>query len=455
MNVTFEKTGDARGIITVNIEKADYASKVDEKLKEIGKTHVIPGFRKGHIAMPELRKRFGRDVKSDAINRVVIDAVFDYIEKNNIKVIGQPLPHEKKEIDLKEDNYTFQYDIALWPDTDIKLDKEVKLPFYLIDVTEEMVAEQDKALCERFGSQEPGEEVDAKAVVKGSIMQLDENGAVRTDEDAIQVTAGIVAPFLFHDKDEEAKFIGKHINDKVVFNPFKAAAGNAAELASMLNIDKEKAAEVKSDFEFAISEIIVVKLAAHGQDLYDDVFGKDKVHTEEEYLENIKKMIQAQLFPNTISLSNRDIHDYLIETYADKVVVDTELLKKWILLNNEGATVENVDKDFESMLPGIKWELISGTITDKLDVKVTEDDLKAQATFIARQQLQQYGMYNMDVETIEDMGKRILADEKIRRQIYQQVEESKLFNAIREAITLDEKTVSLEEFKKIANPSAE
>ena len=50
MEIKFEKTGEACGKITVSITEADYADKVTAKLKEIGKKHVIPGFRKGHIA---------------------------------------------------------------------------------------------------------------------------------------------------------------------------------------------------------------------------------------------------------------------------------------------------------------------------------------------------------------------------------------------------------------------
>ena len=222
MEIKFEKTGDARGLISVNITEEDYAAKVTEKLKEIGKKHTIPGFRKGHISLPELRKRFGRDVKSEAINDVVINAVFDYIRDNNLKILGNPMPAESKEIDLKQTDYSFSYDVALWPEMNMTLDKSVTLPFYKIEVSDEMMAEQDKNLCERFGAQVPGEEVDAKAVVKGSIMELGEDGAVRTDENAIQVVSGIVAPFLFKSKEEADKFIGKHVNDKVVFNPFQS-----------------------------------------------------------------------------------------------------------------------------------------------------------------------------------------------------------------------------------------
>lgn len=454
MDIKFEKTGETRGQIIVTVTEADYADKVTEKLKEIGRKNVIPGFRKGHIALPQLRQRFGRDVKSDVINDTVIKAVFDYIEKEHLKILGQPLPGASTEIDLKQTDYTFSYDVALWPELNLKLDKDVKLPFYTIGVTDEMVEEQDKSLRERFGAQVPGEEVDDKAVVKGSIMELNADGTVKETEDAIQVVAGIVAPFLFKDKEEADKFLGKKVGDKVVFNPFKASEGSVPELASMLNIDKEAAADVKSDFEFVISEIIVLRLAEHGQDFYDDVFGKDHVHTEEEYTAAVRNMIAAQLAPNSFQLFNRDAHDYLVENYSN-FNVDAELLKRWLVRVNPELTAEAVEKDFDGMLPGIKWEIISGEVADKLGVKVTEENLQARANFMARQQLQQYGMYNMDEETVADMGRRILADRDLRRRIASDCEEIAMFDAIRAAVTVEEKNVTLDEFKALAEKGDE
>ncbi len=454
MDIKFEKTGDARGVITVSVVEADYAAKVREKLKEIGRKHTIPGFRKGHISLPQLRQRFGREVKSDAINDTVINAVFDYIQKENIKILGQPLPSSATEIDLKATDYSFSYDVALWPAIDIKLDKSVTLSFYTISVSDDMVKEQDNSLRERFGAQVPGDEVDDKALVKGSIMELNPDGSVKETEDAIQVVAGIVAPFLFKDKDEAGKFIGHKVGDKIVFNPYKASEGSAPELVSMLNIDKDKAADVKADFELAISEIIVLRLAEHGQDFYDDVFGKDKVHSEEEYTAALRNMIAAQLAPNSFQLFNRDAHDYLMNTYGD-MTLDAELLKRWLVRTNSELTPESVENDFEGMLPGIKWEIISSDVNDRLEVKVTEADLTARANTIARQQLQQYGMYNMDDETVADMARRLLADRKLHQQIAGQCEEIAMFDAIRRAVAIDEKTVTLDEFKKLAQGDTE
>jgi trigger factor len=119
-------------------------------------------------------------------------------------------------------------------------------------------------------------------------------------------------------------------------------------------------------------------------------------------------------------------------------------------------TAEELDKNFESMIPSFKWEVLSDEVSTKLNVEVTEDDLNQRAFDIARQQLMQYGMYNMDNDTIADMGRRLLADKKLRQQIHGQCEESKMFYAVSQAVTLDEKTVSLDEFKKLVEaPAAE
>ena len=456
MKITFEKIDDCNGKLIVNVEEADYAAKVNEELKKIGKTHNIPGFRKGHISVAQLRSRFGKQVKSDVLNHEVYEAAVKYIVDNKINILGQPIPEDVKEINLDDKDYTFVYDLGFAPDFTVELDKNVTLPEYQIEVTDKMMEEQDKSLRERFGAQVPGEEIDEKAVVKGTIMELNPDGTVKETEDAVQVINGIVAPFYFKSKDEEQKFIGKKINDKVVFNPYASCEGNAAELASMLNIDKEKAEDYKGDFEMAISEIIVVKLAEHNQEFFDSVFGRDKVHNEEEYNDALKAMIAGSFRSNTDYFFNVEARKYFLDKYADQIKLPAEFLKRWLKMNNpEAAADTDWDKEFEQMIPQIKWQLISDRIAEQLGVKVEEEDLLARARFIAQQQFAQYGIYNMDEETLNDTAKRILSDKNYRRRIAEEVGELKLFAFIREAVNIDNKNVSMEEFVKMVNPSAE
>ena len=224
MNISQEKTGNVSVKLTVAIEENDYKDKVVKELKEIGKKHAIPGFRQGHVPFGELNRRFGKQVTSDVINNDVYEAVVNYIRENKLAVLGEPVPVEVKELDLKnEKDFTFQYELGLVPEINVTLDKDVHLPYYTIAVTDEMINEQDKNFRERFGAQVPGEEVEPNALVKGSIMELNEDGSVKTTDDAIQMLNGIVAPMYFKDKAEAEKFAGKKVNDKVIFNPWKTS----------------------------------------------------------------------------------------------------------------------------------------------------------------------------------------------------------------------------------------
>lgn len=456
MNISFEKIGDVAGKLTVNVEENDYKAKVNAELKKIGATHNIPGFRKGHINIDQLRRRFGKDVMSDVINETVYHAVIDYIKENKINILGQPLPEKVVAVNMDQKDYTFAYEVGLAPELNIEVDKNVTLPYYTIDITDQMLEDQDKSLRERFGAQVPGEEVDNKAVIKGTIMELNADGTVKESEDAIQVINGIVAPFYFKNKEEEQKFIGKKLNDKVVFNPYNSCEGNVAELSSMLNIDKDKAAEVKGDFEMVITEIIVVKPAEHNQEFFDNVFGRDKVHNDEEYNQALKEMISNSFRGTTDYYFNTITRDYFVDKYGADMKLPEDFLIKWLTYTNpEAAKDADMKKEYAEMLPSLKWQIISDRIADQLKVIIDNDDVLARAKFIARQQFNQYGIYNIDEETVTDTAKRILADKNYSRRIAEEVSELKLFAVIREAITIDLKTVSFEEFSKMINPAAE
>lgn len=456
MNLTFEKQGADKALLKVDIVESDYAGKVKDQLKKLGQTQTIPGFRKGHVPFSMLEKRFGKDMASDVINETVYTAVTDYLRDNKIDILGAPVPVDVIALDLdKTKDYTFSYELCLVPELDITVDKSVKLPYYTIKVSDEMIDEQDKALCKRFGAQVPGEEVEPDALVKGSIFELNEDGSVKETEDAIQVTSGIVAPMYFKDKAEADKFAGKKVDDKVRFNPAAAAGGDMAELSSMLQIDKDKAADVKADFEMTISEIIVLRPAEHGEELYTNVFGKDKVKTEEEYRAAIKDMIASQLDGNSKQVFQGDVYRYFTDTYGKDIVVAEDVLKKWYMSVNRDADESNIDEVFASLMPDLRWQLIRDDIAEKLGVKVEEQDMLHYAAMMARQQFAQYGMTNLTDDVYEDYAKRMLADKQSAQRLHQDVYMAKLFGAIEQAVTLEKQEMTLDEFKAMLDKKGE
>lgn len=451
MNVTLQNTDAVSARLTVSVEENDYKEKVLADLKKIGRNNQIPGFRKGHVAIGELQRRFGRQVTSDVINELVYDAVTNYIRDNKLNILGAPVPVEVKELDLKnQKDFTFEFDLALAPELDIKVDKDEKIPYYNIEVSDEMINEQDAAFRKRFGAQVPGEEVEPDALVKGAIMQLNEDGTVKEGDDAIQVVSGIIAPMYFVDKDEAAKFTGKKVGDKVVFDPRKASGDNVTELASMLNIDKNRTSEVQGNFEMTISEIIVVRPAEDGEEFFTNVFGKDRVHNAEEYREALKGMIASELQGNSDMIFYFSARKFFLEKYGNMELPDA-ILKRWLISRNESLNEQNIDEEYAKMKDDLKWQLIKERIAQMLGVKIEEADLMAQAKVLAARQFAQYGMTNMDDETITNFAKNILDDKNYRGRLIEQVGDAKFYSALKQAVTLDESTVSLDAFKEIAS----
>ena len=443
MNISKEEISPVELRLTVAIAENDYKDDVTKKLKEIGRTHVIPGFRKGHVPFGELKRRFGKQLTSDVINDTVYRAVIDYITENKLNVMGHPMPVEGKDA-FEGGDQEFKYDLALIPTLDIKPSADDHYPFYEIEVTDEMIDEQDTNMRKRFGSQKPGEEMTADAVVKGSLMQLNENGEVNTNEGAIQVTDGIVFPLYFKDKEETAKFDGKKPGDKVVFNPNKAAGGDAGELASMLHVDKAIAGDIHNDFEMNISEIIVNQPAELGEEYYNNVFGPDKVHNEEEYRAAIKELIAGELAQNSHILFRNTFDKAMMEKYGDMQLPAATIKKLFF------ADAENADEAFASQEAAIKHEIIENNLLKNLEIKVEPNEVLDTAKALTARQFAQYGLAGMDDEVITKYAKEQIEKEEIRNQLIQQILSSKLYTAIEGMVSLDKETVSLDKFKEIA-----
>ncbi|MDE6484966.1 MAG: hypothetical protein K2L14_06215 [Duncaniella sp.] len=446
MNISRQDMSPVDLRLTVDIDENDYKDEVTKKIKEIGRTHQLPGFRKGHVPFGELKRRFGKQVATDVLNDVVYRAIIDYIKENNLRVMGHPLPVEVKEVAL-EGNQQFAYDVALLPTLDIKLDKDFHFPFYDITVSDEMVDEQDKAFRKRFGKQQPGEKMEEDAVVKGSIMQLNSDGEINTNEGAIQMTNGIVFPLYFKDKEQTAKFADCKPGDKVVFNPWAATGGDAAEIASMLGIDKAIAADMKDNFEMNVSEIIVNIPAELGEEFYKQVFGEDKVHNEDEYRAEVKKMIEGELSSNSHIYFRNKLEEELMAKYAD-MELPKETIKKIFF-----ADAEDPEAAFEANRKFIQHEVIESNLVDAFGIKVDEAEMLDLAKFMTARQFAQYGLQGLDDEILTKYAKEQLENKETRNRIFDQVLNSKLYTAIENAITLDHEAKTLDEFKAMVQPA--
>ncbi len=446
MDVKYDKLDNLYAVLTIKLEENDYRPKVKKQLHDINMRRPEPGFRPGKVPASLLERKYGKAVKYDVINHEVSETLFNYIKDNNVKTLGDPIPQQKEDFNIEDKDFEFTFRIGLYPELDLKVDKEVKVPYYTITVDDEMVKKQDDMLRNRFGKQVPGEEVEPNALVKGVIVELNEDGSVK--EGGIMVENGIVSPQYFKSEEQRNLFIGKKVGDVVRFNPAATCDANETELSSMLNIPKEETAAHHGDFNLNIKEIIVLRPAEHDQEFFDQVLGKDEVHNEEEYVAKLKEMMASQLTADSNYRFSIDAKDTLLKLAGD-FELPADALKEAIRLNNENITKEEIDTKYEEFRPELQWYVVRDTVASQLGVKVEEEDLKGVAANIARQQFAQYGLNNVPDDALSRYVGQLLGDKKTRERIAQQAYEMKFFMAVKQAVTLEDKTVDAKEFNAL------
>lgn len=448
MNVS-EKTIENLSVeITLKIEKADYQEKVDKSVRSYRQKANIPGFRKGMAPLSMIKKMVGRSILVEEINKIVSEELYKAVSEKKMAILGEPLPAESQAtIDFEtQEDFEFVFEAALVPAINVELSEADSIEYSDIEIDDEMIAKQVEAYCNRFGKQEEGDIVADKDIVKGKFTELNEDGSVK--EGGIVVEAGMVSPNYVKSEADKAAFIGAKVGDKVVFNAAAACAGNDTELASMLHIEKEAAADVKSNFEVEIASVLAFKPAEVNQELFDNAFGQGEVKDEAEFKQRIKDALAEQIAPEADYKFTLDAKAYLDAKIGEIVFADT-ILKRWLKLNDKEGKIVSVDEEYQKMLPDLKWQLIKERIVRDNEIKVEQADVLELAKKATKMQFAQYGMMNAPEDMLQKYAEDMLKDSKIANNLAERVIEEKIVAVIKGKVTLNKKSIKLEEFYKL------
>ena len=153
MNITKKVVDDVNIVLSLDIEKADYAEAVEKQIKETRKKVQMPGFRKGMVPASLVKRMYGTQIVIDEVNKLINDSMYKYIADNKLNVLGEPMvAQDQKPVDFaNEENFTVSFDIAIAPEFSLTVDKSVKVPYYNIKVNDEMIDNQVKAYQTQYG----------------------------------------------------------------------------------------------------------------------------------------------------------------------------------------------------------------------------------------------------------------------------------------------------------------
>lgn len=444
MKIEKSEFKDMVGVITMTIEPADYQEAQLKELRQIRQKANIPGFRPGMVPMGMVKKMYGKGVLAEVINQTIGEKLSKYIEDEKMNILGDPLPNEEltPTIDFDtQDTFTFAFDVAVAPEFDAKLNGKNKLTQYNITVTDEMVNKQVNSYAERFGDYVDADTVAENDVLKGLLKE------VGNDANPMQKENAMLNPNYMKSKTIQKKFMGAKLGDVITFNPMKAYESEV-EVASLLGIKKEEAAELKADFTFELQGITRHQAAKIDGELFAKVYGENNVKDEADFRAKVRAEIEENMAEDAKYKFGLDVKEAIMKK-MEKVEFPNAFLRRWVLATNKEMTEEQVDKDFDKMLDELKWHLAKDQLMKEFDVKVEREDVEAYAKEVAKMQFMQYGLMHVEEQYLTNFANEMLKKEDQLRGIVERVAENKIYAGIKTVAKIEEKAISHEDFGKL------
>lgn len=436
MEISKKELNALHAVLTVTVSQNDYQEKVDTLLKDYRKRAAIPGFRKGQVPMSLIKKQYEQGIKAEEVNKLLQNTISEYIQKEQLDLLGNVLPKEIDDFDWNHELLNFEFEIGLAPDFEPAFPSKKTLTQYEITVSDKSLKEQVERLRNQYGSLETKSEIAADTEVVTS---------VTFEEKTNRATFSIKE---LKGKKNQAAFIGKKVGDTVAIST-KGLFEETSALARVLGMAKDQVEKLNTPLEFTLEEVNVRKAAALDQAFFDKLFGPDKVKSEEEMKTRIKEDSEAQFVQQSDQKLMNDVTEKLIE--ETKFDLPKAFLIRWMQHGGEKPlTEEEAKEEYERTEKGIRYQLIESKLIAQNDIKIAFEDLKEFTKGYVASQMAQFGKMNPTDEELDSISASIMQNEEEVRRLSGQLINERILELFKEKAKLKKKKVTFEEFMKEA-----
>ena len=439
MNISKTDIDKLNAVVNISIDKKDYEQKVHTILKDYRKKANIPGFRKGHVPFGMIKKQYERAVIVDEVNKLIQENLDNYIKKEKLELLGNPLPKEKNNsIDWNHGNMQFEFELGLAPKFEIKLDVLKKVTHYEIEPDKKMIDEQINHIQNQYG----------KIKAKKKIEKGFEINAQFKNEEIDLDTMG-----NFSMKDIKSRKAIKLLNESEVGSnlnlPSKGLFIDNTTAKRVLSLDDENLKKLsKLDLTLEIKEVNERIPAEINQDLFDKLYKPGTVKSEKELKDKIKEGLQAQFKPQSNQKLMNDISETIVE--KTKFKLPSDFLKKWIRSSGkEPMSEEAAIDEYNKSEKGIRYQLIEGKIISDNNLKMTFEELKEFTETLIKKQMSQYGQMP-EKEKLDGIVSNVLSNKEETKRISNQLMGDKMLKFFIEKAPLKRKKVAFDAFIKQA-----
>ena len=440
MDISLDKTENNEALIKIRVKQEDYQQGVDQKIKDFSKKANMKGFRPGKVPKGLIKKMYGKSILAEEINRILGEELSKYIRENDLQFLGEPLPRrdEMEAIDWdNQEDFEFTYDAGYAGEFDLTVDKKIKIDKAKIKVDEALIDETIGNLQRQFGETSAAEAVSANDTILGQITS-----------EAIELDREISIDLRECEKAGNSKLEGLKEGDHVNIDA-KKFFKDKEYITRLAGLTEEQFKTAKGKFEFSIKGITHTEPAEVNQDLFDKTFGPGNVDSDESFREKVKETISKNYEKESDQLFFYKLREHLVE--KANISLPDNFLKNWLKATNEKMTDELLDTEYDQYAKELQWSLISNKIATDNEVKVEHEDVLAEAK---AQIIQQFGGPAIAEQLgpqLDDFANNYLQGENGDNymKVFNQVRSTKVFEFIKNEVTVKEKEVTLDEFRKL------
>lgn len=441
MNISKKDINSQIAELSINLTPVDYSEKVENAIKKVQKQASMPGFRPGKVPVGLIKKQHGKSILVDEINKILNETLYNYINDNNIEILGNPMPKADNTIDFEhQTEWTFNYEIGLTPQFDVKLDNSQSFVYNTVKIDNDLIEKYLKDVKRNYGKPSNPDVAEEKDVLYIDIVELDADNNIVAGGVFKSTSIGIDR---LKNEATKAKLIGATKEQKIILNA-NELYDSAVDKSLSLGIDKEIAETFSSNLQLTVRNIARMEDAELNQELFDKLYGAGNVNSEAEFREKIKGELALMFAQDT----DRKFIEGVEKTMVEKLNIQLpdDFLKRWLMaVNEKPLTKEQLEAEYPSYANSMKWKLIENKIIKANEIQVTQDEARVEAAGYIRSQYARYGQTPDEAE-VAKIADSILAKQQEAQKIYEGLYSKKVLDVLKTNCKLDTKEVSYNEF---------
>lgn len=452
ISVDVTDVGVLRKTVGITVPRDSLTTEFDKEYDGLRSDALVPGFRKGHAPRKLVEKRFGREVNEQVQTRLVSNAYLAAIDKEELKVLGDPMiwvhvkdkkkpdePPQERLLDMgaalphitlpDDGDFTFRCEVEVKPEFKLPELEGVAIEKPILTISDEDVQVQIDRVRARRGNWAPVEA--GGTVVADDLLVCDLKVTVvgketKTIENVqLAARAQVVDGAVLSDLGDVLK--GAKVGD---------SRSTQADLPEDYEVEDLRGKQAA--FAFTVNEIKRLQLppldqaylGANGFDGEDDYRQWIRSQMELQLAAEIRRGMKGQVKQYLLDNTQLDLPEGLSSRQAERAAA-----RKAIELRRQGIPAEEIDKHADLLRTGareealaeLKMYFILEAVAERFEVDVTEDEINGQIASMAR-------AYNRRFDRVRDE----LAKYNGIEQLYLEVRDEKCIERILDSAKITE-----------------